>query len=311
MRNKLIRTISLLWVLLLPLSARAQTAQPTPMPGTFVHDFAGVISDEKKSVIQAQAQRMRDEYKTEVAVVTIDSLEGEDIFDYSMRMSRSWGIGSKDNDIRGLLILIAIKDRKTAFRTSRHIEGEMTDGVAGEISRRMNASFKQGDFGGGLSLGMGMILDRLNAAYQPQPVATRLPETDTGLGWLWLPIGLFPLGLGYVILRHRRKTGGDAASAQQATDGGSQEGASSADPSTVSHDERKTSGYTTPLPVHSSSEDTTPSYIAHGSQSSDFGSGSSDASSSSCDSGSSSGTDSATSYSGGSDFGGGGTDTSW
>lgn len=61
---------------------------PQPMPGTFVHDFAGVIPDEKRAEIQAKAQRLKDEYRTEIAVVTIDSLQGEESVDYSMRMAR-------------------------------------------------------------------------------------------------------------------------------------------------------------------------------------------------------------------------------
>jgi uncharacterized protein len=185
MKNLLVRAISLLWILILPPCALAEAAQPTPMPGTFVHDFAGVISDEKKTEIQAQAQRLKDEYKTEIAVVTIDSLQGEDSFGYSMRMARSWGIGSRDNDVRGLLILVSIKDRKTAFRTSRYIEGELTDGVTGEISRRMNVSFKKGDFGGGLSAGMGMILDGLSGVYVSEPSA--MPTPIPGLPW-WAKI---------------------------------------------------------------------------------------------------------------------------
>src|SRR5215207_10781148 len=164
--------MALLFILFAALPCRAADI-PGPMSGTFVHDFAGVMPDDKKAEIQAKARRLKDEYKTEIAVVTIDSLQGEESFDYSMRMARSWGIGSKENDIRGLLILVAVKDRKTAFRTSRHIEGELPDGVTGEISRRMNAYFKNGDFGGGLSSGLDMILDRLRAVYEPQPVAAR------------------------------------------------------------------------------------------------------------------------------------------
>lgn len=186
MKKEFVLVMSVLWaLLLLAASTSAQVEQPTPQPNTYVHDFAGVISDDKKNEIQAKAQRLKDEYKTEIAVVTIDSLQGEDSFDYSMRMARSWGIGSKDNDTRGLLIVVAVKDRKTAFRTSRHIEGEITDGTTGEINRQMNAYFKQSDFGGGLSFGMDKILERLHAAYEPQPVTVK-PSEMSGLVWLIL-----------------------------------------------------------------------------------------------------------------------------
>ena len=149
--------------------AKAETSIPSPLPDTYVHDFAGVIDDAKRAEIQAKAERLKSEYKTEVAIVTIESLEGEDSFEYSMRMARSWGIGSKDNEVRGLLVLVAIQDRKTAFRTSRHIEGELTDGTTGEISRAMNVYFKKGEFGAGLSAGMDKILDKDGAGLRARP----------------------------------------------------------------------------------------------------------------------------------------------
>src|SRR5581483_5888120 len=136
-------------VFALIVTVSAQSEQPKPMPNTYIHDFAGVVSADKQAEINTKAKQLKDEYKTEIALVTIDSLNGEDQFDYSMRMARSWGIGSPDNDVRGLLILIAVKDHKTSFRTSRHIEGEIPDGVTGEVSRTMNAFFKKGDFGNG------------------------------------------------------------------------------------------------------------------------------------------------------------------
>jgi uncharacterized membrane protein YgcG len=324
MRNVL-RTTALLWVLLLPLSALAEVAQPTPMPNAFVHDFAGVISGEKKAEIQSLAQQLKDKYQTEIAVVTIDSLQGEDSFDYSLRMARSWGIGSKDNDVRGLLILVAVKDRKTAFRTSRHIEGELPDGVTGEISRRMNGYFKKGDFGGGLSSGVGMILERLKAADQPlqpvgtQPVAAQTTRPDSGWGWLWLPImGLAPFGLGYAILHRRSKKRREGDGARRATSGGFRAWATSVDPSTTPKVKRKTPGHTKSAPKRSSRtsrrSSETSSFPEHGITnlgSDDSGSSSPGSSLSSYDSGSSSGVDSGSSYSGGSDFGGGGSDSSW
>ena len=319
MRNVLVQTIVILWGLILPSSAFAEVAQPTPMPNAFVHDFAGVISGEKKIEIQALAQRLKDEYQTEIAVVTIDSLQGEDSFDYSQRMARSWGIGSKDNDIRGLLILVAVKDRKTAFRTSRHIEGELPDGVTGEISRQMNPYFKKGDFGGGLASGMGMILKRLKAVYQPQPVATQTPKSNSGLGWLWLlVIGLLPFSLGYAILLHWRKKRREAARSRQATTGGFRAWASSADPSRAPKEKPKTPWHTKPPPSRSSQKSrrsakksSSPGHSIGNSRSDDSGSSSSGSSWSSYDSGSSSSDDSGSSYSGGSDFGGGGSDSSW
>lgn len=299
---------------------------PRPMSGTFVHDFAGVIPDDKKTEIQAKAQRLKEEYKTEIAVVTVKSLEGEESFDYSMRMARSWGIGSKDNETRGLLILVAVRDRKTAFRTSRHIEGELTDGVTGDISRRMNAYFKNGDFGGGLSLGMDMVLDRLRAVYEPRPVAARATTPDlTPTPW-WLPvtaafIGITSLGLICFVFYVLKRTGRAAEAARRAaTGGGFRAWAAAKDPSPAPKARRKDQGITRagrrPAPGKKKgsgrSAESAPTYGYEPSGYSPPSSyDSSSSSSSSYDSGSSSSYDSGSSYSGGSDFGGGGSDSSW
>jgi uncharacterized membrane protein YgcG len=292
---------------------------PGPMSGTFVHDYAGVIPDDKRAEIQAKAQRLKDEYKTEIAVVTIESLEGEESFDYSMRMARSWGIGSKDNEVRGLLILVAVKDRKTAFRTSRHIEGELPDGVTGEISRRMNPFFKNGDFGGGLSLGMDQILERLKVAYEPRPVAFKAPETNSGLGWLWLPLIAVPaLGLGYAASRRRLRKRREAELARRDAPGeGFRAWAAAKDPTPVPKAKHKSQGIKRAGSRHTQakkkgSHRSAGNKSQQGSEPSVYISSSSyDSSSSSYDSGSSSDSDSGSSYSGGSDFGGGGSDSSW
>src|SRR5215204_1602348 len=127
MKKTSIYVIGILLVLLATAAARAVGEQPKPLPNTFVPDFAGVIPEEKRVEIQAKAQQLQDQYRTEIAIVTVASLEGEEIIDYSMRRARSWTICSPDNDVRGLLILVAVGDRKTAVRTSRHIEAELPD----------------------------------------------------------------------------------------------------------------------------------------------------------------------------------------
>jgi uncharacterized membrane protein YgcG len=237
-----------------------------------------------------------------------------------MRMARSWGIGSKENDVRGLLILVAVKDRKTAFRTSRHIEGELPDGVTGEISRRMNSYFKNGDFGGGLSLGMDGILARLQEVYEPQPAALKAPASGYGLGWWWLPlIGVPALGVGYAISRRRaRQRRGLETARQAATKKGFRAWAAAKDPTPVVPKAKQKSQGITRAGSHPArgkrkgSERKTKHTPSHGYEPSTYSSTSSyDSSSSSYDSGSSSSSDSGSSYSGGSDFGGGGSDSSW
>jgi len=92
------------------------------------------------------------EQQIQFAVVTIDSTNGRDIFDYSLAVARGWGIGSKDTSKPSLLLLVAIKDRKYFTQVSRHLEGDLPDGLVGQIQReRLVPSFRAGQYGKGLS----------------------------------------------------------------------------------------------------------------------------------------------------------------
>ena len=287
-------TFTVVCVLFYLSAVLAQAPQPTPMPHTSVHDFASVLSAEGKAKLQAGAERLKREYRTEIAIVTVKSLRGEDSLDYSLRMARSWGIGSKEKGVRGLLILVAVKDRKTAFRTSRDIEGELPDGLTAEISREMGAYFKKGDYNGGLAHGMDRILEREKAAYQPKPqpqptpvrVASSVKNSQRSLVWPWVLIAAIVVGS---LLLHRL--------------GRAQNGYGWTGSSATGYTTHESTGvYASSGYGYDSSSSSSDNYSS--SSSSDYGS------SSSYDAGSS-GSDSGSSDSGGSDFGGGGSDTSW
>ena len=308
-RPTLRRIVAVSWLLFSVIPA-ALADQPSPLPNTSVHDFAGVISDDKKAEIQSKSQRLKDEYKTEIAVVTINSLEGEDVFDYSMKMARSWGIGSKDNDIRGLLILVAINERKTAFRTSRHIEGEIPDAVTAEISKAMNALFKSGDFGGGLSVGMDKILERMQMVYESP--SQQNSSSSNGLGWLWALIIGLPAALAGSVLLWKRKKRRERRLAEQESARRRAElariAAARAAPKPQGKQKKGKAARSGKRKSGARGSSYSPSYeSSSSSSSSSYDSGSS----SSYDSGSSYSYDSGSSYSGGSDFGGGGSDSSW
>lgn len=175
-------------------STGAKAQPPQLLSDSYIHDFAKVISADSKSQLQEKAKRLKEELNTEIAVVTVESLNGEEPFDYSMKMARQWNIGSPDSPLRGLLILVAVNERKTSFRTSRHLEGELPDGITGEISREMNLFFKQGDFGGGFSRGLDLISNRLKQTSDPQSLLV----SSSAKSFFWLYFGLAALAAGSI-----------------------------------------------------------------------------------------------------------------
>ena len=140
-------------VALAAVPAAAQSGQsPLPAPTGYVNDYAKVIDDVTKSRMEATLTNLDRQHEIQFAVVTVDTTDGQEIFDYSLAVARGWGIGAKDVQKSSLLLLVAIKDRKYYTQVSRHLEGDLPDGLVGQIQReRLVPAFRAGDYAQGLS----------------------------------------------------------------------------------------------------------------------------------------------------------------
>ncbi|MGB7922185.1 MAG: TPM domain-containing protein, partial [Pyrinomonadaceae bacterium] len=135
-------------------SAHAQTTQSPvqmPNPPTPVVDNANVIDDATEQRLDNMLKNLSENKQAnmEMAVVTVRTTGGQDIFDYSLAVMRGWGIGLGDKG--GLLLLVAVDDRKYHTQVSRHLEGDLPDGVVGELQRRyLVGPFRAGDYSKGI-----------------------------------------------------------------------------------------------------------------------------------------------------------------
>ena len=141
-------------LLALQTSASAQHGQspiPRPSPFTPVVDYANVIDAETRQKLESIYVNLKQRADIEFAVVTVDTTGDQDIFDYSLAVARGWGIGSKEGEKNGLLLLVAIKDRKYFTQVSDHLEGDLNDGLVGEIQRaRLVPQFRKGNYAQGI-----------------------------------------------------------------------------------------------------------------------------------------------------------------
>jgi uncharacterized protein len=169
-----IKTAFLSTIILLVLAsvAFAQPQLPDPMPNAMVNDFAGKLSEAKRQELESLLENFRTRSGIEVAIVTMrfDDLQGYPVEDYSIQLARKWGIGG-DSQKRGLLLFAAIKERDprdnlyhgvTRLEVSRHLEGEIPDGLAGEIIRKMRDDFQNGNFDQSLTTGTQTLLATLS-----------------------------------------------------------------------------------------------------------------------------------------------------
>jgi uncharacterized protein len=147
--------------LALALLAAAAAAQEIPAPRGFVTDQAGVIDAPTRRKIEALAQELQQKTGAEIAVLTVQSTAPLDDFTYAMRAAEAWKVGRKGEDT-GVLVLVAVGDRKVRVVTGYGVEGVLPDGLVGNIQdREMVPEFRAGRFGEGIWRGVAQMAQRI------------------------------------------------------------------------------------------------------------------------------------------------------
>ena len=119
-------------------------------PSGYVNDFAGVVDPQSKAALEAYCARVEAATGAQIALVTIGSLEGEPIEDVANVIYRKWGVGNKKNN-EGVLLLLAIQDRRSRLEVGYGLEPVMPDGYAGQVIREMRSALRRGAYGEALA----------------------------------------------------------------------------------------------------------------------------------------------------------------
>jgi uncharacterized protein len=172
----------LLLLALLPAGALCQAVKDLPKPTDYISDYAHVLSPAVIQKLGYVCGEVDHEAHAQIAVVTVNSLDGEDVFNYAVQLYQAWGIGakgSKDPD-RGVLILIAVKDRKRYISTGYGLEGILPDGRVGEIGREMVPYLRNNDYDGAMTLAVGQISQIIaaDAGITLAPLQGQQPRTQ-------------------------------------------------------------------------------------------------------------------------------------
>ncbi|RPI25944.1 MAG: TPM domain-containing protein [Acidobacteria bacterium] len=122
-------------------------------PIGYVNDFASVFQPGDREDLERFLAQLERQTTSQVAVVTVPSLEGNEINDLANRLFERWGIGKKGKD-NGVLMLAAIQDRKAWIEVGYGLEPIIPDARAGRIlDEDVIPYFRQGNYGAGLSAG--------------------------------------------------------------------------------------------------------------------------------------------------------------
>lgn len=208
MPSKLLRRGWLaLLILLLPLAAVCQPVSSLPKPTNYVSDFAHVMSPGAIQQIDYVCGEVDHEAHAQIAVVTVKSLDGDDVADYAVNVYQKWGLGAKKGQYqdRGVLILIAVQDRKRFISTGYGLEGILPDALVGRIGRQMVPMLRANDFDGAMGLAVGQISQIIasDAGVKLTPLrgqAAQPQGTQIGLGGI-VVIGIIILLILFILGR--------------------------------------------------------------------------------------------------------------
>ena len=138
--------------------ANAQFTIPDkPSFQTSVYDYADVLSQAEEKDLESKLIRYSDSTSTQIVVISVEDLKGEDIGILTPKWAQEWGIGQEKED-NGILILLSKKDRKIWIAPGYGVEERLTAGVNGELTRNIIIpEFKAGSYYSGLDKGADAI----------------------------------------------------------------------------------------------------------------------------------------------------------
>lgn len=192
--------------------------------GQWVTDLAGLLAPADKDALGAELRRYAEASGTQIVVLTVPSLEGENIAAYANRVARQWGVGAKGAN-SGVLILVARAEERVRFEVGRGLEDRLSDALSKRIQREVTVPhFRAGRFGQGLAesvaaieaaLGPGDAALGVEAAApnqqagQPagrpvdQPAARPAMKPAPGFPWLTLALVVLATVLAIAVLSRR------------------------------------------------------------------------------------------------------------
>ncbi len=142
--------------------ADGESIRTLPTLNAPVIDQANILTANEKAVLDSQIRNLYEQGKGQIGIVIVPTTGQESIFDFAMRTAEQWKLGSAKQD-NGLLIAVAINDRRLHIATGYGLEGVIPDIIANRIIReQITPYFKANQYGQGLISGVTEIERILN-----------------------------------------------------------------------------------------------------------------------------------------------------
>jgi uncharacterized protein len=138
---------------------------PVKSDSFYVNDQAGVLYADTEQIILKNSTALQQKTGAQIVVLTVKNLGNKALEEYSLDTLRAWGIGDEQKD-NGVLILLAVNDRKSRIEVGYGLEGRLPDGKTGRIQDEyMLPYFRENDYDSGIKNGYLAILNEVAAEY--------------------------------------------------------------------------------------------------------------------------------------------------
>jgi uncharacterized protein len=178
------RGIAAAGLLLLVLAAPAFAQQAVPPRSARVTDLTNTLPANARATLDAKLAAFEARKGSQIAVLLVATTAPESIEQYSLRVAEAWKLGRAGVD-DGVLLLVAVQDRRARFEVGYGLEGAVPDALARRIiAEQLAPKFRDGDYAGGIDAGVDALIGLVNGEPLPEPAA----ETPNVEPWGALPV---------------------------------------------------------------------------------------------------------------------------
>jgi uncharacterized protein len=156
-----------------------------PVPPRLVNDFANVLSDAEQTQLENELVQFAQSTSTQIVVVTVSDLNGDDPGNYAFQIGEKWGVGQKDKD-NGIVVLVKPKQGNNKgqifIATGYGLEGILPDAVVNStvVDYEMIPRFKENDYFGGISNGVKVIMGITRGEYTAEQYQQKVGQNKEG-----------------------------------------------------------------------------------------------------------------------------------
>lgn len=187
--TKWIQSAVVFFCVLLSVTASAANFPAAPNPFRYVNDYTNRLTANEKQQLETKLVAYSQETSSQIAVVLVATTGEYDIAQYAFELGDKWGIGRKQLN-NGVLMLIAVNDRKIFIATGQGLEGVLPDAFLSQtIRNKITPQFKQGNYARGISNGLDEIIAASKGEFDPAQQA----QNDMGEYIPFIMIAIFVL----------------------------------------------------------------------------------------------------------------------